>query len=200
MKDNALVAPKLNNLYNQKSKHIVDKLKRMFEVNLISIVVGALLILVVSIFLEAFLAGAALCLQLLLLVFLGKKELNDLNQIDKGASSYDYLKAFDSWIKKVISTYTKVYRVLYPGMFLTFVIGFWFSSVAGPMREAFMMRFPDSGMLLGMPVPGVIGALVFAGLLALFAGKLYQLDMNIVYGREFNKLDDIIADMETLRA
>ena len=38
-KSDALVAPKINNLYNQKSIHIIDKFKRMFKINLIAIAV-----------------------------------------------------------------------------------------------------------------------------------------------------------------
>ena len=54
LKSDALVAPKLNNLYNQKSKHTIDKLMRMGEINLVAIMIGAFSILVGSIF-----AGAA---------------------------------------------------------------------------------------------------------------------------------------------
>ena len=36
--NNAMVAPKLNNLYNQKSIHIIDKFKRMFKINLNALV------------------------------------------------------------------------------------------------------------------------------------------------------------------
>lgn len=39
LKSDALVAPKLNELYNQKSIHIVDKFKSMYRINLIAIVV-----------------------------------------------------------------------------------------------------------------------------------------------------------------
>lgn len=38
LKNDALLAPKLNNLYNKKSIDIVDKFKRMYEINRIGIV------------------------------------------------------------------------------------------------------------------------------------------------------------------
>ena len=37
--DKALVAPKLNDLYNQKSKNIVDKFERVFKWNLIGLMI-----------------------------------------------------------------------------------------------------------------------------------------------------------------
>ena len=46
--DDALIAPRVNNLYDQKSIHIIDKFTRMFKINLISIVVFSLLLLVVT--------------------------------------------------------------------------------------------------------------------------------------------------------
>lgn len=46
----ALVAPKIMDLYNKKSIHIIDKFKRMFKINLIAIVVFSSVFLVVSFF------------------------------------------------------------------------------------------------------------------------------------------------------
>ena len=48
LKKDALVAPKLNNLYNQKSKHLIDKFQRMYQINRIAIAVFALIVLPVS--------------------------------------------------------------------------------------------------------------------------------------------------------
>ena len=39
LENDAMVAPKLNNLYNQKSIHIIDKFKRMFKINLNALVI-----------------------------------------------------------------------------------------------------------------------------------------------------------------
>ena len=50
LKSDALVAPKINNLYNQKSIHIIDKFKRMFKINLIAIIVFSFVFLIISFF------------------------------------------------------------------------------------------------------------------------------------------------------
>ncbi len=50
LKSDALVAPKINNLYNQKSIHVIDKFKRMFKINLIAIVAFSFIFLIVSYF------------------------------------------------------------------------------------------------------------------------------------------------------
>jgi hypothetical protein len=46
---------------------------------------------------------------------------------------------------------------------------------------------------------GLLGGILVLVLLAYFGGRIYQWDLNIVYGRVLKKLDEIIADMEDLR-
>jgi hypothetical protein len=36
--------------------------------------------------------------------------------------------------------------------------------------------------------------------MAVFGGSIYKWDVDLVYGRVFKKLDEIIADMEELRS
>ena len=48
LKSDALIAPKVNNLYNKKSIDIIDKFKRMFKINLIVIVAFAFASLIMS--------------------------------------------------------------------------------------------------------------------------------------------------------
>lgn len=50
MKNEALVGPKVTNLYNQKSIHFIDKYKRMFKTNLNAIAIGSVVVLVASFF------------------------------------------------------------------------------------------------------------------------------------------------------
>ena len=47
LQNEALVAPKVNDLYNQKSKNIVDKLLQMGQMNIYAILIGAFIILFV---------------------------------------------------------------------------------------------------------------------------------------------------------
>ena len=41
--------------------------------------------------------------------------------------------------------------------------------------------------------------LVITSLLAIFGGRIYKLDLNIVYGSILKKLAELISDMEDLR-
>jgi len=205
LKNDALVAPKLNDLYNQKSIHIIDKFKRMFKINLRAIVIGSIIILGASFIVGIPLMGIGLFLMSIVIVVVNKKLMNGLAKIDKNVSSYQYLKSFDNWMKEQLSVNTRMARFYYPFIFLSLVLGFWFGKfgVESPGEELvnnLLLNNPDIYLVFGIPVFLILGAFLVAGLLALVGGKLYKLDVNLVYGRVFKKLGEILADMEDLRS
>jgi hypothetical protein len=104
------------------------------------------------------------CLPLLLvgLAVFGKRELNRLEEIDKGASSYQYLKAFDDWLKSTISDYTRIYRVFYPVLFLIFFTGFWFLNARESVLNEIVKIKPDVYLINGIPMFMILGAIAFA--------------------------------------
>ncbi|WP_338733933.1 hypothetical protein [Mangrovimonas cancribranchiae] len=204
LKSDALVAPKINNLYSQKSIHIIDKFKRMFRINLIAIVVFSFAFLVVSYFIGIPITGIIFFVMLWVLVYFNKKLLNDLEQIDLGDSSYQYLKAFNQWKNKQISINKKFSRFLYPMIFISMLLGFWFKDAEGmPLGERLvdkiLIGFPDIYLVNGIPLIGVVIVLLILVLLAYFGGRIYKWDLNIVYGRIFRKLDELMTDIESLR-
>lgn len=199
LKSDALVAPKLNNLYNQKSIHIIDKFKRMFKINLNALVVFSFVVLVAAFFVKIPVLGVLMFILFNVIVIVNKKLLKGLNTIDKNVSSYLYLKSFDSWMKKQISINMKMSRYIYPYIFLAMISGFWFSS---DFQDTFNRILGDHQIYLiyGIPVFWVLGGLFIMMLLAIFGGRIYKWDLNIVYGRILKKLGETLADMEELRA
>jgi len=205
LKSDALVAPKINNLYDHKSMHIIDKFKRMFRINLIAIIAFAFVFLTVSYFIEIPITGTIFFITLMTVVIINKKLLNGLERIDKGANSYQYLKAFNEWIKKQIAINKRMSTFLYPIFFMTFINSFWFNDAEGiPLGERLvnevLIGFPNSYMIQGIPLTIIIIILIIAGLLAFFGGKIYEWDLNIVYGRVFKKLEELLTDLESLRS
>ncbi|WP_339915966.1 hypothetical protein [Yeosuana marina] len=196
---NAMVAPKLNNLYNQKSIHIIDKFKRMFKINLIALVVFSFIILIVSFFSKIPVMGILMFILFNVIVIVNKRLFKGLNTIDKNVSSYEYLKAFDTWMKDQIAVNYKMSKYIYPYIFIALVSGFWFSN---PFRETLNRLFGNYQpyMVFDTPVFWAIGMLLMVILLAIFGGRIYKWDLNIVYGHILKKLDELIADMEDLRA
>jgi hypothetical protein len=205
LKDSALVAPKLNNLYNQKSKHIIDKFQRMFKMNLILIVLGSFIVLVASFIVGLPYTGVPMFVGMNVLVFLNKKLLNSLKLVDKCKNTYDYLKAFDSWLKFQVNTNKKFARFFYPFVFLSMITGFWMKKSGGQnighlAVKKILLTYPDLQLVGGVPVVGVLGVLLIVGILALLAGRIYEWDLKIIYGRIFKKFDELLADIKELRA
>jgi len=204
LKGDALIAPKINNLYNKKSIDIIDKFKRMFKINLIATVVFAFVFLIVSFFNGIPLTGAIFFVTLIVLVIINKRLLDGLEKIDKGVSSYEYLKAFNQWIKKQVAINKRMSTFLYPIFFMSIVIGFWFNDAEGiPLGERLvgevLYGFPDIYLIQGIPLIVIIVILLIVGLLAFFGGRIYLWDLNIIYGRVLKKLEELMADIEELK-
>jgi len=200
LKSDALVAPKLNHLYTKKSKHIIDKFNRMFKINIIAIVAGSFLFLGFSLISGFPLMGISFFVILNIIAVVNKRLMKTLAQIDKNISSYQYLKSFSGWMKEQLAVNRRMARFYYPAIFLTMVLGFWSSSEGQNLYNEIIGNYNEIYMINGMPVFWLLGITLLASLLALFGGRIYNWDVGMIYGRVFKKLDEILADIEELRA
>jgi len=133
------------------------------------------------------------------MLLVNRKLIKSLNLIDKSVSSYDYLKSFNAWIKHQVSVNTKIARIYYPLFYIFMVLGFWFSTVEVNYIHKILGESHEIYLISGIPVYWVIGNLLIMGFISLASGPIYRLDLNLVYGNVFKKLDEITADVEELR-
>ena len=204
LKSDTLIVPKLNDLYNQKSKHIIDKFKRAFKINLMAIVVFAFIILIITAFNGLPIMGISWFLILISLAIVNKKLMSSLEKIDYHKNSYEYLMAFNKWLQEQLSINRKMARLYYPLFFISIVVGFWFVDAEGialgeRLVGEVLYGFPDIYLINGIPLIGIVLVFFIAAILALFGGKIYNLDVKIVYGRMFKKIEELISDLEELR-
>ena len=197
--NDALVVPKINNLYNKKSKNIVDKFEVVFKWNLIGLLVFAVVVLVVSSILGIPYLGLFISAMLMSLVIRGRKEQASLKLLDKNVNSYQYLKSFDNWLKEMMLGYQKLYSFFYPALLLSIALQARFTALGQAAINGFINEFPDTVMLFATPFYLILAVAVIAGLLFYFSGGLYRLDFNSLYGRMTSKLEELILDMEELR-
>ncbi|WP_296705399.1 hypothetical protein [Algoriphagus sp.] len=193
----ALVAPKVNDLYNRKSVHIIDKFKRMFKVNIWAIIAASTVLWIGSYFAGALIAGSILLIMMIYIAFSANNDLKALEKLDKGQSSYNYLKSFKGWIEDSIEHYGNMYRIVYPALILTFYFGLWFSDTFSVIREKVMENSND--IFLGVHIYSTIPIIVGAILMSILSKKIHREDIKTVYGGIIKKLDDVIAEMEELR-
>lgn len=194
-----LTAPKINDLYNKKSQNIVDKLLDMFEINIKAIMVGCVFMLALMSLIGAPFLGLYICALLVPLIIIAKKELKKSINLSKGQSSYDYLVSFNSWLKGSIETYSAYYKVFYPLFFLGMAVQGIVSKAGGKVMALLLEKIPTDFIILGLPYYVIVAVALLTLLFARKAEALYQWDLNLVYGRQFKKLEELIADMEELR-
>ncbi|GGH04057.1 hypothetical protein GCM10007415_45330 [Parapedobacter pyrenivorans] len=200
LNEKQLVAPQINDLYNRKSIHVVDRVKRMFRINFVLIIVLAIVLPVISYAVHALWQGLAVSALLLLTAWYNHRQLRGLSTLDQGATSLAYLRAFDQWLNDVLARSVKVARFSYPLYFLIALSIVW-SAWNGPEGPGAKIRekFPELTVIGNVP----IAALAIAGAVVLlmfwFSDRIYKWDVRLMYGRVFSRLKRTLAEMETLQ-
>jgi len=194
-----LSAPKINDLYNRKSQNIVDKLLNMFAINIKAIMVGCVIMLIMMSLFGAPFLGLYICCLLLPLIIIAKKELKKSVNLSKGQSSYDYLMNFNHWLKGSINAYSAYYKIFYPMFVLGMAIQGIVSKAGGKLITLLVEAYPTDIVILGQPYYILAALALLTLIIARYADALYRFDLNMIYGRQFKKLDELIADMEELR-
>jgi len=194
-----LTVPKVNDLYNRQSQNVVDKLKNMFDINIKSILIGSVITLILMSLVGAPYLGLYICCLLVPLIIIAKKELKKTVNLSKGQSSYDYLMSFNNWLKSSIQVYSSYYKIFYPMLFLGMAVRGIMSNMGGELIAELVEIIPTGIIILGQPYY-IIAALALLTLIAAkYGDAIYRMDLDIVYGRQFKKLDELITDMEELR-
>lgn len=201
--NDALLAPKLIDLYNQKSEHIVDKYKRMFRKNLKLIFIGSFIVLLLSYFVRLFPMGVLMFFMLQAMVIIDRKLLNGLEEIDANQNCYQYLKKIERWMKQKTIANIRMHRIVYPYTFMAITLGFWFVNIDGERLGDIIVNtlidiFPDIYLIFGIPLVGIIGIVAIVCFLAFVGGRIYQWELDLIYGPVIKKIEELIADMEEL--
>ena len=204
IKNDALVAPKLNDLYNQKSIDIVEKFKRMYKINRIAIIAFAILIIPLSYVTGMIYMGIPMSLLFTAATFVAQKFSKQLDTIDKNTSSYEYLSSFDKWVKDMVAVNSKLSTFMYPYIFIAMALGFWFVDIEGTILghmliNGIIAEFPNTFIVSGFPVLLLIPFILGIAILAFFGGRIGKTDINLVYRGILNKLKVLLSDMEELR-
>ncbi|MEQ8219221.1 MAG: hypothetical protein RH981_13365 [Arenibacter sp.] len=197
LNSNALIVPKVNDIYNKKSIHIIDKFQKMFLINIWGIIIGSTLLFIASYFAGGLLAGSLVLIMMFWVAYTAYQELKALEKIDKGQSSYTFLKSFKDWLFKSIDRYGKMYRVVYPVLILVFYFGIWYSDMFAGMREKVAANTND--LVFGLHIPTTIVIIVAAVLMSIFSKAIHRKDVKTIYGGILKKLDMALDEMEELR-
>lgn len=200
LNEKSLVAPKINDLYNQRSKHLVDKMKRMYKITLVALVIMAIVFPIWYYFLGGLWQGIAIAILFLLTALYSYRQNRSIKTLEQGATSLDYLKSFNGWLKDTLSKNEKVLRFTYPLYFLIATSTMWSAWNKGekPIQDM-KEQFPGSTFIGNVPLFVWIIVTAITILIFYFSARIYRWDVRLLYGRIFRKLEETINEMEKLK-
>jgi len=199
LNERSLVAPKINDLYNQKSKDLVDKMERMYRINMIALAIMAIGFPIMYCFLDFIWEGVATSILLLLTLGYSIRQKRSAKTLDHGATSFDYLKSFDRSLHDALSRGEKILRFSYPLYFLIAMSTIWSAWNKGILASKMHQKFPDLVYIRNVPLFVLIIVGLATVLMFYFSDRIYRWDVRLMYGRVFDKLKETIAEMENLK-
>lgn len=196
----ALVAPKVNDFYARKSTHVVDRIQRMQRINEIAIAIGGPVLWALFAALGMPYGGAIICVAWVGLIVV-RRQFPHITRFDTPVSvdSYQYLEAFQRWLKNRLAWGRRVQRHLYPVTFIAMAIGMWESPGGQFAIRAIVESHPGLTLVYGVPLILIAGVGVIAIVVALLGGVIFDFDVNTVYRSVIRKVDEMVAEMEELR-
>jgi hypothetical protein len=197
----ALVAPKVNDLYTRKSMHIVDRIQRMLRINQIAILIGAPIAWLLLTAVGMPYGGAIICTAWVGLVVVRRLYIAKFDAPDNSLDSYHYLKAFHGWLKDRMARSKRLQRHFYAVTFIAFAIGMGESKPGQQLIRLIVESNPDVRLVNGVPLILIliVCVVVMAIVVELLGGVIFDFDVNTGYRSVFRKLDEMVAEMEELR-
>ena len=146
-------------------------------------------------FLGVFWYGLAFSITTFFMLRYTGRIISTITTLDQGASSYDYLKSFDSCLKDIFEKFEKLGRFSYPLYTLILNSALWVGWHHLGIVSILQHRHPTADIPLIM-----LSFLGVQSLLAIvFSVKVVRWEIRAMYGHLLNKLEETIAEMEKLR-
>jgi hypothetical protein len=189
--EESLIAPKINDLYNQKSKSIINKIKRTYQFDNKGLLPMAGIVTIGGILLSETIIGLYGTLLILALYVFNTRLLKRFETIDIKSDNLNYLKSYRRIISSITRSTKKLFIFGLPLAIMSiFALAFFLK------EDSFLARYisEDTSVL---QVLG-IGALI-AVCTSIICTVVYIISTRMLYGTLFSKLDDLIIEMESLK-
>ncbi|MBX2875487.1 MAG: hypothetical protein KTR30_25445 [Saprospiraceae bacterium] len=202
--DTSFSIPEINDISSLKSIYFIDQFKKTYKTNIVLLIGTAVIILL------AFILGDVPFIGLMMfglfsgLAILGYRELSKLQKLNPGTTNYEFLKAFDNWLKNLLHKFSIVYRILIPLLFIGFALAILQTNFFIPFLDETLLErmVGDSApaMIAGIPVSWIASILVIAATLSYFSTRFFKMEIRSIYGELIDKLDRSLAELEELRS
>lgn len=195
LNESSLVAPQVNDLYNQKSIHVVEKIKRRMKNYKTFNFALIVFVPFCYYFLGVFWYGLAFSITAFFMLRYTGRVISTVATLDQGATSYSYLKSFDRFLKDIFLIDKNIARYSVPLYALILNSAIWSGWNKMGIIEILQHRHPTINIALCVQTFLVVHFLVTV----LFSGKMHKLGVRMIYGRLLDKLEETIAEMDKLK-
>ncbi|WP_299121901.1 hypothetical protein [uncultured Tenacibaculum sp.] len=189
--EQSLIAPKINNLYNQKSKSIINKIKRTYEIDNKGLIPMAIIVVIGMTLLSEVIIGLYAAFLILCLYFFNSNLLKKFKDIDVKSDNLSYLKQYRYIISIIMKSTKKLFVFAIPAAVLSIFI------LAYNLKEkSFLSKFisSDTSLLKMISVGFLIAVCV-----SVIGFVVYNISTKILYATQISKLDDLIKEMDQLK-
>jgi hypothetical protein len=191
IEEQSLIVPKINDIYNQKSKSVIEKIKRTYEVDTKTLIPLAILLAVgMSIFSEVII-GFYSAFLILCLYFFNKKLLNKFNTIDIKSDNLTYLICYRNIITNITKATKKLMLFAIPLAILSIFILAYITK-----EKSFLNKFINTDTTI-IEVLGI--GFIIAFVVSIISYTVYTISTKVLYATLISKLDDIIYELNSLQ-
>ncbi|MFT7899620.1 hypothetical protein VBY74_06520 [Tenacibaculum ascidiaceicola] len=189
--EQSLIAPKINDIYNQKSKSVINKIKRTYEFDNKGLLPMAGIVVIGGILLSETIIGAYGAFLILSLYFFNSRLLKRFNSIDVKSDNLTYLKNYRNVINSVSKATKKLFVFAIPLAIVSI-----FALAYAVKEKSFLSNYISSDSSF-LEIIGV--GLIVAIVTGIIGFVVYNISTRILYHSLISKLDDIIKEMEELK-
>ncbi|MGG6231075.1 hypothetical protein [Tenacibaculum sp. SDUM215027] len=189
--EQSLIAPKVNDIYNQKSKSVINKIRRTYEFDNKGLLPMAGIVVIGGILLSETIIAAYGAFLILSLYFFNTRLLKRFKSIDVKSDNLTYLKNYRSVINSVSKATKKLFIFAIPLAIVSI-----FALAYGVKEQSFLSNYISSETsFLGILVIGLMVAMATA----MIGYFVYTISTKVLYHSLISKLDNIIKEMEELK-
>ncbi|REH54634.1 hypothetical protein C7448_102157 [Tenacibaculum gallaicum] len=190
--EQSLIAPKINDIYNQKSKSVINKIRRTYEFDNKGLLPMAGIVVIGGILLSETIIAAYGAFLILSLYFFNTRLLKRFKTIDVKSDNLTYLKNYRSVINSVSKATKKLFIFAIPLAIVSI-----FALAYGVKEQSFLSNYISSETsFLGILVIGLMVAMATA----MIGYFVYTISTKVLYHSLISKLDNIIKEMEELKS
>jgi len=189
--EQSLIAPKINDIYNQKSKSVINKIRRTYEFDNKGLLPMAGIVVIGGILLSETIIAAYGAFLILSLYFFNTRLLKRFKTIDVKSDNLTYLKNY----RRVINSVSKATKKLFIFAIPLAIVSI-FALAYGVKEQSFLSNYISSETsFIGILSIGLMVAIATA----MIGYFVYTISTKVLYHSLISKLDDIIKELEELK-